>query len=76
MNDQLLQQILALDPKEQAHIVEEVWGNLLRDHPDAAPVTPAQRDELDRRLERYRDEPHPGTPANEVHDRLRAKIAK
>ncbi len=73
MSEQLLQQILALEPTEQAHIVEEVWETLLREHPEAAPVTSSQRAELNRRMQSYQDNPHPGTPAKEVHARIRAK---
>lgn len=60
-----LQEILNLSPSERLQLVEEIWDTLV-DLPEAIPVTPAQRAELDRRLEKYRQDPHGSIPWDEV----------
>ena len=63
------QEILKLNPAERLQWVEDIWDSLT-DLPDSIPVTPAQRAELDRRLEKYRDDPHGAIPWDEVKRRI------
>jgi putative addiction module component (TIGR02574 family) len=39
-----------LAPEERLHLIGDLWESL-RVRPETVPVTPAQRDELDRRLD-------------------------
>jgi len=62
-------QIAALKPAERLKLVMEIWDSLT-DIPDSVPVTPAQKNELSRRAEKYRKNPHGGIPWSEVKKRL------
>ena len=46
----LRQQIGSLTPDEKAELIDELWESL---EADARPLTEAQREELDRRLDLY-----------------------
>ncbi len=63
------QEILKLNPAERLQLVEDIWDSLI-DLPDSIPVTPAQRAELDRRLAKYRNDPHGAIPWDEVKRRI------
>lgn len=65
----LTQEILNLSPTERLQLVEDIWDSLI-DLQDAMPVTAAQRTELDRRLAKYKDNPHGGIPWPEVKQRM------
>lgn len=58
-----------MKPSERLELVEDIWDSLT-DLPDSIPVTPAQKAELDRRLEKYRSQPHGGIPWTEVKNRI------
>jgi putative addiction module component (TIGR02574 family) len=59
-----------LTPPERIQLVEELWDSLAAD-PHNVPVTDAQRQDLQRRLDAYRDDPHAGSTWDEVKARLR-----
>ena len=63
------QDILKLKPSERLELVEDIWDSLT-DLPDTIPFTPAQKTELDRRIAKYRSNPHGGIPWGEVKDRI------
>ena len=63
------QAIAVMKPSERLELVEDIWDSLT-DLPGAVPVTPAQKVELDRRLEKYHAEPHGEIPWMEVKDRI------
>ncbi|MGH2689312.1 MAG: addiction module protein [Actinomycetota bacterium] len=48
-----------LSPAERIQLAGELWTSL-HATPDEVPLTPAQEDELDRRLEAYREDRAPG----------------
>ena len=48
----ILEEVRRLPPDERVQLVEEIWDTLLDDL-TALPVTAAQAEELDRRLEAY-----------------------
>jgi putative addiction module component (TIGR02574 family) len=50
----LRQQIGSLTPDEKAELIDELWESL---EADARPLTEAQREELDRRLDLYERNP-------------------
>jgi putative addiction module component (TIGR02574 family) len=60
-----------LSAEERIQLAEELWNSLL-DRPEQIPLTAAQEEELDRRLEAYRKDGAPGEPWREAL----AKIGK
>ncbi len=61
-----------LSPEERLRVVEELWDSLART-PEALPVTPAQRAELDRRLDEMESDGGQGIPWEEVLERIRER---
>ena len=62
--------IAKLSPEERLKLLEQLWDSL-SDTPEAVPMTDAQRQELDRRLDDLDREGPVGIPWNEVVDRIR-----
>ena len=60
--------IANLSPKERLALLEQLWDSL---SPEAVPITDAQTEELDRRLDELDREGPVGIPWNEVLDRIR-----
>ena len=58
-----------LTADERLKLLERVWDSLV-DTPEAIPLTDAQRDELDRRLDDLEREGPVGIPWQEVLDRI------
>lgn len=54
-----------LSPDERIQLAEELW-NSLHATPGSIPLTPAQEDELQRRLDYYREYGNPGEPWREA----------
>jgi putative addiction module component (TIGR02574 family) len=61
-----------LSPEERLELLEQLWGSL-SEMSEAVPVTDAQREELDRRLDDLDREGPVGIPWNEVLDRIRSR---
>ncbi len=57
--------IAELSVAERIQLVQDLWDSLAAT-PDAIPVSQAQRDELDRRLQAYRDNPSEGASWEQV----------
>lgn len=66
--------ITALNRDEQLRLLETLWDRLSLT-PEAIPLTDAQREELDRRLDDLDCEGPVGIPADEVLSRLHARRA-
>ena len=62
--------IASLTPDERLGLLEELWDSLAA-IPEALPLTPAQRVELDRRLDDLDAEGPVGIPWDEVLSRIR-----
>jgi putative addiction module component (TIGR02574 family) len=62
--------IAKLSPDERLELLEQLWDSLV-DTPEVIPLTDAQREELDRRLDDLDREGPVGIPWNEVLDRIR-----
>lgn len=60
--------IAKLSPEERLELLEQLWDSL---SPEAIPMTDAQKEELDRRLDELDREGPIGIPWNEVLDRIR-----
>jgi putative addiction module component (TIGR02574 family) len=61
-----------LTPAERAELAMALWDSLPDDSPEP-PLTPAQRDELARRVEGYRRDPRAGASWDQVRDRIRSR---
>ena len=64
-----LSQILELPADERLQIVEAIWDSLI-EVPEAVPVSDAVREELDRRLASYYDDPTSARPWREIKEEL------
>ena len=62
--------IASLTPEERLSLLEELWDSLAAE-PEALPITPAQRVELERRLDDLDIEGPVGIPWDEVLRRIR-----
>jgi putative addiction module component (TIGR02574 family) len=57
--------IAQLSVAERIQLVEDLW-DALAINPDDVPITQAQRDELDRRLQAHRDNPGEGASWQQI----------
>ena len=64
--------IIKLNPAEQLDLLEQLWDSLSA-APNALPLTRAQREELDRRLDALDREGPSGIPWGEVMQRIRGR---
>lgn len=62
-------EISQLSISERIQLAEDLWNSILEQQ-DEVPLTDAQQQELDRRLERYQQEPTSGSTWGEVKQRL------
>jgi putative addiction module component (TIGR02574 family) len=62
--------IAALTPEERLSLLEQLWDSLIAT-PEAIPLTEAQRDELDRRLDDLEVDGPVGIPWEDVLSRIR-----
>jgi putative addiction module component (TIGR02574 family) len=58
---------------ERIRLVEDLWDSIAADQA-ALPLTPAQRDELDRRLDAYAADGNRGRPGAEVISEIRRRL--
>ena len=61
--------LLELPVSERLQLVEDLWDSIA-EVPEAIELSEAQRDELDRRLNAYHDNPESGSPWMEVKERI------
>jgi putative addiction module component (TIGR02574 family) len=61
--------VLELSVPERIQLVEDIWDSIAT-VPRPIPLTDAQCEELDRRLEDYRQHPDEGSPWEEVKSRI------
>ncbi len=69
MNPVLKAELRTLSQAERILLVEEIWDGIAAE-PQGVPISPAQRAELDRRLNALEANPDPGRPWDEVRDEL------
>jgi putative addiction module component (TIGR02574 family) len=65
-----LSEILQLTIAERIQLAEDIWDSVAA-FPEALPLTDAQKEELDRRLQAYAENPSEGISWDELKDRLR-----
>ena len=58
-----------LNADERIQLAEDLWDSLA-ETPEAVPLTLAQGEDLDRRVEVYERDRDPGKPWNEVLDKI------
>lgn len=62
----------ALTPEERLRLIEEVWDSLC-ENPEDVPLTDAQREELDRRLDELERDGAQGIPWQDVLEQIRRR---
>lgn len=65
-----LSEILQLTIAERIQLAEDIWDSVAA-FPEAIPMTDAQKEELDRRLQAYTENPNEGISWDELKDKLR-----
>lgn len=65
-----LSEILQLSIAERIQLAEDIWDSIAA-FPEAMPLTEAQKEELDRRLQAHTQNPNEGISWDELKDRLR-----
>jgi putative addiction module component (TIGR02574 family) len=65
-----LSEILQLTVAERIQLAEDIWDSVAA-FPEAIPLTDAQKEELDHRLQAYVQNPNEGISWDELKDRLR-----
>ena len=68
----MLADIQRLSVAERIQLAEDIWDTIALD-PDAFPVTDAQREELDRRLDAMQQTPQEGVSWPELKARLTSR---
>lgn len=63
--------ILKLSLTERILLVEDIWDSIV-EAPEAIPLTDAQKEGLERRLEAYHGSPSMGSPWHEVVARIKS----
>ena len=64
--------VLELSVPERIELVEDIWDNIAA-APDSIPLTNAQREELDGRLDSYHQNPKAGSPWEVVREGIKGK---
>ena len=64
--------ITRLSPEQRLELLDQLWDSL-SSTPEAVPLTAAQREELDRRLDEIDREGPAGIPWDEVMRRIRSR---
>ncbi len=65
-----LSDILQLTVAERIQLAEDIWGSVAA-FPEAIPLTDAQKEELDRRLQASAENPNEGISWDELKGKLR-----
>ena len=68
-----LDEILRLPVEERIDLVERIWDSIAADA-DAVPVTPEQREELQRRLEEHQRNPDDVVDWSDAEERIRSRL--
>lgn len=63
----------SMSVSERIQLVEDLWDSIAASAADV-PLSEAQRDEIDRRLESLERDPHPGSPWPEVRLRIEERL--
>jgi len=69
MNQVKTSDFLGLSVPERIQLVEDIWDSIA-EIPDSVPLTEAQKEELERRLDAYHKNPDMGSPWEMVKERI------
>lgn len=69
MKNPTLTDIQSLSIPERIQVVEDIWDSIIRE-PDHIPLTEAQKEELDTRLEAYYKDERTGSTWVQVKDKI------
>ena len=61
--------VLSLSVSERIQLVEDIWDSIAA-VPEQVPLSDAQKAELDRRLDAYRENPDEGSPWAQARERI------
>lgn len=61
-----------LTPEERFELLDRLWDSLT-ETPERIPLSDAQREELDRRLDDFNRDPSTGIPWDEVRKRIQSR---
>lgn len=64
-----IEDLLKLSVSERIQLVEDLWDSIAAEQ-ENVPVTDAQKEELERRLEEHEADPDSAVPWSEVRERL------
>ena len=64
-----IEEILELPAAERVELAQQIWESV-SEHPDDLSLTPAQRDELERRWIAFQERPDEGEPWEDVKKSL------
>jgi putative addiction module component (TIGR02574 family) len=70
MSTNPINEISKLSLSERIQLVEDIWDSIAAE-PESIVVTESQKEELDRRLEKYSNNPQLGSSWDEVKKRVR-----
>jgi putative addiction module component (TIGR02574 family) len=65
-----VEEIIRLSVAERIQLAQDIWDSIAAD-PAALPLTDAEKQELDRRLESYAQNPDEGLPWEELKEKVR-----
>ena len=65
-----LSEILQMSVAERIQLAEDIWDSIAA-FPEAIPLTDAQKEELDHRLQAYAQNPNEGISWDDLRDKLR-----
>ena len=63
-------EFLKLSVAERIQLVEDIWDSIVAENPDAVQLTPAQREEIKRRLDAHDADPDSAVAWDEVRSEL------
>jgi len=67
---QSIDEFRKLSVAERIQLVEDIWDSIATDSPDAVPLTPAQREEIQRRLQAHDADPSTAVSWEQVRSEL------
>lgn len=73
MSEISVSDLLHLSVAERIQLVEDLWDSIATE-PEAMELTPAQKEELDRRMAAHKADPGTAIPWDEVRARLRQRF--
>ena len=68
--NQTIDEFRKLSVTERIQLVEDIWDSIAVDSPDAVQLTPAQREEIQRRLQAHDADPSTAVPWEQVRSEL------